>query len=162
MLVTIRDSESLKRYSANLQRIYAYWETKRGARLMPRRADLDPAEIPPRLLPGITLVDVVADPRRYVNRLVGTMEAEVRGYDPTGKSVAEGYFGDNAEDAMRYYDHVAQTRAPALDPVPFLERRRGYKGAESLFLPLSNNGVAVNMIMVFFDPESVVRFTGTP
>jgi hypothetical protein len=38
---------------------------------------------------------------------------------------------------------------------------RGYRGAESLFLPLSNDGVAVNMIMVFFDPDSVVRCTGT-
>jgi hypothetical protein len=157
MLLTIRDSESLKSYGANLQRIYAYWEAKRGSRSMPRRADLDPAEIPPRLLPGITLVDVVPDPRRYVYRLVGTMEAEVRGHDPTGKSVAEAYFGENAEDATECYDRVVETRAPVLDPIPFLERRRGYRGAESLFLPLSNDGVAVNMIVVFFDPDAVVR-----
>jgi len=157
MLVTIHDIESLKNYSANLQSMYAYWQSKRGSRPMPRRADLDPTEIPPRLLPGVMLVDVVPDDRRYVYRLVGTMEAEVRGYDPTGKSVLEGYFGDSAEDALKYYDHVAETRAPALDPVPFLERRRGYKGAESLFLPLSNDGVTVNMIMVFFDPEAVVK-----
>ena len=32
---------------------------------------------------------------------------------------------------------VVATGAPVLDPVPFLERRRGYRGAESLFLPLS-------------------------
>ena len=162
MLVTIHDIESLKNYSANLQSMYAYWQSKRGSRPMPRRADLDPTEIPPRLLPGVMLVDVVPDDRRYVYRLVGTMEAEVRGYDPTGKSVAEGYFGENAEDAMQYYDHVVETRAAALDPVPFLERRRGYKGAESLFLPLSNDGVAVNMIIVFFDPEAVVRLPPAP
>jgi hypothetical protein len=161
MLVTIRDMESLKGYGASLQRIYGYWQAKRGGRPMPRRADLDPTEIPPRLLPGITLVDVVSDPRRYVYRLVGTKEAEVRGYDPTGKSVAEAYFGENAEDATECYDRVVATGAPVLDPVPFLERRRGYRGAESLFLPLSNDGVAVNMIIVFFDPDSVVRFTGS-
>jgi hypothetical protein len=157
MLVTVRDLESLKSYGANLQRIYAYWLAKRGARPMPRRADLDPTEFPPRLLPGITLVDVVPDHRRYVYRLVGTMEAEVRGYDPTGKSVGEAYFGENAEDATECYDRVVETRAPVLDPLPFLERRRGYRGAESLFLPLSNDGATVNMIMVFFDPEAVVQ-----
>jgi hypothetical protein len=157
MLITIRDIESLQSYGANLQPIYAYWETKRGARPMPRRADLDPSEIPPRLLPGITLVDVVPDPRRYVYRLVGTMEVEVRGYDPTGKSVGEAYFGENAEDATECYDRVVATRAPVLDPLPFLERRRGYSGAESLFLPLSNDGITVNMILVFFDPEAVVK-----
>jgi hypothetical protein len=159
MLITIRDAEALKGYGANLQRIYAYWLGKCGNRPMPRRADLDPTEIPPHLLPGITLVDVVPDRRRYLYRLVGTKEAEVRGYDPTGKSVAEAFFGENLEDATRCYDRVVETRAPVLDPVPFLERRRGYRGAESLFLPLSNDGVAVNMILVFFDPDAVVRFT---
>ena len=162
MLITIQDIEALKSYGANLQRIYAYWQAKRGSRPMPRRADLDPTEIPPLLLPGITLVDVVPDTRRYVYRLVGTKEAEVRGYDPTGRSVGEAFFGENAEDATECYDRVVATGAPVLDPVPFLERRRGYRGAESLFLPLSNDGVAVNMILVFFDPDSVVRFTGAP
>lgn len=158
MLVSIRDIEELNSYSANLQRIYAYWQGKRGNRAMPRRADLDPTEIPPRLLPGITLVDVVPDLRRYVYRLVGTKEVEVRGSDPTGKSVGEAFYGENAADATRCYDRVVETQAPVLDPVPFLERKRGYRGAESLFLPLSNDDVAVNMILVFFDPESVVRF----
>ena len=53
-------------------------------------------------------------------------------------------------------------RAPVLDPLPFLERRRGYSGAESLFLPLSNDGITVNMILVFFDPEAVVKLPGSP
>ena len=35
--------------------LYGYWREKRGERLMPRRSDIDPTEIPPRLLPGITL-----------------------------------------------------------------------------------------------------------
>jgi hypothetical protein len=161
MLVAVRNIEELKSYSANLQRIYAYWEAKRSGHPMPSRGDLDPAEIPARLLPGITLVDVVPDQRRYVYRLVGTKEAEVRGFDPTGKSVGEAFFGENAEDATECYDRVVETCAPVLDPIPFLERRRGYRGAESLFLPLSSDGVVVNMIMVFFDPDAVVRFTGT-
>src|SRR5689334_25417586 len=123
MLVTLRDSDALESYGANLQLIYGYWLTQRGSRPMPRRSDLDPADIPPRLLPGITLVDVVPDPRRYVYRLVGTMEAEVRGFDPTGKSVVEAYFGENAADATECYDLVVKTCAPVLDPLPFLERR---------------------------------------
>lgn len=135
MLVTIHDSEALKSYGANLQLIFGYWLTKRGSRPMPPRSDLDPTEIPPGLLPGITLVDVVPDHRRYVYRLVGTMEAEVRGYDPTGKSVGEAYFGENAEDATACYDRVVATRAPVLDPLPFLERRRGYRGAEACSCP---------------------------
>jgi hypothetical protein len=66
MLVTIQDIAELKSYSANLQQIYAYWQAKRGSRLMPRRADLDPAEIPPRLLPGIT-------PRMRRNAMIASL-----------------------------------------------------------------------------------------
>ena len=55
--------------------IYEYWERKRGDRLMPARRDIDPTEFVPHL-PGIMLVDVVADERRYVYRLVGTQDPE--------------------------------------------------------------------------------------
>lgn len=71
-------------------------------------------------------------------------------------------FSENVEDVTECYERIVATGAPVLDPVPFLERWRGYRGAESLFLPLSNAGVAVNLILVFFDLEAVVRFTGPP
>ena len=99
--------------------LYNYWLAKSGNRTMPARADIDPVEMPKQLLPGICIVDVVADERRYVYRLVGTGEVEVRGNDPTGKSVQEGFFGPSAENALGYYDKVAETRAPLLDPTPF-------------------------------------------
>ena len=91
---------------------------------MPRRADLDPSEIPPRLLPCISIVDVVNDERRYVYRLVGTADVQVRGHDPTGKSVIEGFFGPSVEDALSCYDRVVATKAPVLDPVPFTATNR--------------------------------------
>ncbi len=72
-----------------------YWQQKCAGRLMPSRADIDPSELR-RFLPHITLVDVVADERRFVYRLVGTSEVELRGYDPTGRPVAEAYFATTA------------------------------------------------------------------
>ncbi|MGH6959636.1 MAG: hypothetical protein ACREE7_04055 [Dongiaceae bacterium] len=39
---------------------------------MPRRADIDPLEIPRRNLPDLMLIDVLHDPERYRYRLVGT------------------------------------------------------------------------------------------
>src|SRR5512134_2272816 len=56
---------------------HRYWDSKRRGRRMPSRADIDPAEIVP-LLPGITLIDVVADARGFVYRLVGTREGAIR------------------------------------------------------------------------------------
>ena len=116
---------------------------------MPARSDIDPVEISPRLLPNICLVDVVADERRYVYRLVGTGEVEVRGQDPTGKSVLEGFFAPSAEDALGCYDRVVASGAPFLDPTPFTAPTGRYVTEETLFLPLSDDGKNVNKILVF-------------
>jgi hypothetical protein len=130
------------------QAIYAYWLDKCGDRRMPARADIDPIDIP-RLLPGICLVDVVPDERRYVYRLAGTSEVEVRGYDPTGKSVVECFFGFTVEDALSCYDRVVATKAPFLDCEPFTATNGRYVTEETVFLPLSDDGINVNKILVF-------------
>lgn len=142
--------------------LYGYWREKRGERLMPRRSDIDPTEIPPRLLPGITLVDVVSDERRYIYRLVGTGDVQARGLDPTGKSVLEGFFGPSAEDALGCYDRVVATQAPILDPVPFTAVNGRYAMEETLFLPLSDDGVTVNKIMVFFAYREIFDLDAVP
>ncbi len=143
--------------------LYNYWRSKCGNRRMPRRADIDPAEIPPRLLPCLSIVDVVDDARRYVYRLVGTADVQVRGSDPTGKSVSEGFFGPDADDALHCYDVVCATRAPLLDPTPFTASNGRYATEETIFLPLSEDGETVNKVMVFFafkdvlDPNAPVQ-----
>ncbi|MDY0873624.1 PAS domain-containing protein [Dongia rigui] len=124
-----------------------YWQGKCGARAMPARGDIDPAEIS-RYLPYITLVDVVPDERRFVYRLVGTMEVELRGADPTGQSIPEAFFGRSAESVMLKYETVCRTRAPFYEIDDFQVTDR-YVNEENLFVPLSDDGRTVNKIMVF-------------
>lgn len=138
--------------------MYEYWRGKCGVRSMPARSDIDPIDMPRRLLPFITLVDVVPDERRYVYRLVGTGDVDVRGNDPTGKPVKDGFFGPSAEDALSCYDRVVSTRAPFLDPTPFRAPSGRYVAEETIFLPLSNDGVSVNMILVFSHTRDLHRF----
>jgi hypothetical protein len=128
--------------------IYRYWDGKRRGRRMPRRADLDPVDIP-KYLPDICLVDVVADDRRYVYRLIGTNEVAMRGRDPTGLPVGQGYFGTSAQSVFLNYDGVARSRAPRLDRDPSITSDDRYIQHESIFLPLSDDGENVNMILVF-------------
>lgn len=116
---------------------------------MPARADIDPVEMPRRLLPGICLVDVVSDERRYVYRLVGTDDVDMRGNDPIGNSVLEGYFGPSAEDALSCYDRVVETRVPLLNSTPFTAPSGKWINEETLFLSLSDDGENVNKILVF-------------
>ena len=139
--------------------MYQYWRNKCGDRAMPARSDIDPVEMPKRLIPGICIVDLVADERRFVYRLVGTADVEVRGEDPTGQSVSEGYFGPSAEDALSCYSKVVETRAPLLDPTPFTTPSGKWISEESLFLPLSDDGKNVNKILVFSYSRDIRRYS---
>lgn len=131
----------------SLVKIYQYWNAKRGARSMPARSDIDPVDLKP-LLPLLILIDVVPDPRRYVYRLVGTHEVEMRRGDPTGKPVEEAYYGENPEDTTYYLDRVARTRQPALYRGTYQPLSTRTQREDVIFLPLSKDGEAVNMIMV--------------
>jgi hypothetical protein len=132
---------------ASLRQLHAYWDARRGARAMPARGDLDPVDLK-ALLPMLILIDVVTDARRYTYRLVGTREVEMRGRDPTGKSILEAYYGESAEDTTLYLDRVVQTREPVLYRGTYQPLRTRTQRDDVLFLPLSKDDEAVNMIML--------------
>ncbi len=114
---------------------------------MPRRSDLDPADLVP-YLPSILLVDVVPDERLYVYRLVGTREVKMRGNDPTGKPVMEHGFIDRAL-ALRNYDTVVLSRKPHVDATPWVAKDREWLDMETIFLPLSEDDAEVDKILVY-------------
>lgn len=132
---------------ASLRQLYAYWDARRGTRSMPARGDLDPVDLK-QLLPMLILIDVVADARRYIYRLVGTHEVEQRGRDPTGKSIIEAYYGESAEDTTLYLDRVVETRAPVLYRGTYQPLATRTQRDDVLFLPLSRDGETVNMILL--------------
>jgi hypothetical protein len=133
---------------ADVRAMHAYWVEKCRGRAMPRRADIEPAEIK-RLLPFIVLVDVTGDERRFVYRLVGTQEVDERGGDPTGKSVREAFFGGSLEEALSCYEYVVAKRAPFCYRDPYLAPDGEILTDDIVYLPLSEDGTAVSMILVF-------------
>lgn len=142
------DPDFIAECHPRVRAIYYYWDSKRGDRLMPSRADLDPTEIP-RHLSSLCLVDVVADERCYVYRLIGTNEASMRGRDPTGRPVGEAYFGTSKNSVFLNYDTVVKTRAPRLDRDPSITQDNRFICHESIFLPFSQDGENVTMILVY-------------
>lgn len=139
------------------RQLYEYWQSKRRGRVMPRRADIDPTEIDPHVLPSISMVEVVADERRYVYRLAGTNDVQVRGYDPTGRSVSECFFGPSAADSIACYDRVVALKTPMLDPTSLQNADGRYIAEDTIFLPLSDDGVNVNKILVHFSSRPTTR-----
>ena len=128
--------------------VYRFWQEKCRDGRLPRRADIDPVELPTALLPLISLVEPVDDERRYVYRLVGTREVDMRGRDPTGKSVIENYFGLSVESSVVNYDKVMATGQPQYDDSHFTSPDGRYIDEADLYLPLSDDGIQINRILV--------------
>lgn len=133
----------------DIQAMVDYWRRQAGSRRMPRRTDIDPTDIK-AFLPRITLVDVVPDARRFVYRLVGTEEVASRGSDPTGRSVAEAYFAAAPEESLMYYEQVVELGAPCCFRGDYHAPDGALEKQDVIFLPLSEDGEAVSMILVFY------------
>ncbi|MBL8573873.1 MAG: PAS domain-containing protein [Hyphomicrobiaceae bacterium] len=145
------DPAILANLPESIGQLLAYWQSKRRGRAMPSRADIEPAEIK-TFLPLSILVDVTYDERGepdFTYRLVGTREVEIRGSDPTGRRVAEAYHGPSVENVIGCYRLVVDNRVPFLDDEYFVRDGDNFADEANLFLPLSNDGERVNMVMVF-------------
>ncbi len=115
---------------------------------MPGRRDIDPVEMKPWLA-HLILVDVLAEEPRFVYRLVGTGEVAQRRRDPTGKPVSEAFFASEADQALAHYEHVVTSGNPFFWNSPYSTSTGRTAHDDILFLPLSDDGITVNMIMVF-------------
>ena len=136
--------------------LYHYWNGKRGNRLMPTRADIDPVDFP-SYLPGIVMVDVGYEPFTLIYRLVGTREAEARGHNPTGRSVFEGWDGRSQEDVIENYQLVVARKSPLYDADRTLDPTREWLEAGTVFLPLSGDGQTVNKILIYTEYKDRLR-----
>jgi len=137
-----------------MNEIHAYWLAKRGQRRMPSRQDIEPTEIP-RLLRNVMLIDVLHDPARFRYRLIGTNVVDATGENRTGKCFdSVDFFAANPIVREQYAAAVA-TGEPvhSLEPFYRLDTRREYE-VERLLLPLSSDGVTVDMILVYFHFKS--------
>jgi hypothetical protein len=127
---------------------YDYWDAKRGGRLMPARADLDPVEMK-AWLPGIQLIDVHENPRRLIYRLVGEVEVEMRGFSHQGREVGDAYFAVSREEALRNYYLVIDARTMVYDWARYRTASGFHVSQETIFLPLSDDGETVNKVITF-------------
>ena len=134
---------------ARLETAYRYWQQKAGGRGMPRRADIDPTEIP-KLLPDVMLVDV-APKGRYRYRLIGTENARAQGVNATGRYLDEVVPGDEYKaHVIALYDECVRERRPLYSECLFLasHRQAPERHTKILFMPLSEDGESVNIVFV--------------
>ncbi|MBL8807498.1 MAG: PAS domain-containing protein [Rhodospirillales bacterium] len=114
----------------------------------PRRADIDPVDIP-RLLPNLWLADWDAASARFRYRLVGTGVTKARNIDATGHYLDED-FPDLAQSALgrSLEGVVASGRAAWSCALPPVTRTpNDIVRVERLSLPLSDGAGGVAMVL---------------
>ena len=134
---------------ARLQDALDYWRLKSAGRSMPRRADIDPLDIP-KLLPHVMVVEALPS-GRYRYRLIGTENTDAQGVHATGRYLDEILPGPEYKThVLRLYDECVQSHRALYSECLFIspQGRTPERHIKVVFLPLSEDGVTVNQIMV--------------
>lgn len=153
----MREVSSVEELSSSIgTELYAYWERKRGARRMPARADIDPADLK-RVLPNIILARIERDGRvRYT--LVGTRCVAHAAMDYTNHYLDELDFSCDFEtDWREVYRALTRERQPIFGTVKtFLKDNRSCELA-AVLLPLSDDGETVTHCIAVEDARLGLR-----
>lgn len=126
----------------------AYWNSRRGDRAMPTRADLDPADIK-RLLPHVVLVDVLHDPLNFRFRLLGTEVDRITTSNPLGKRFSEIPHMREGSNFWARHAEVVATRRPLVCTIDYVgpDRHVG-RQIRQLHAPLTD-AAAESVVMIF-------------
>jgi len=128
------------------QEMFAYWASLRRGASLPARVDLHPASMK-RLLPTVSLIDVVNEPRDYRLRLAGTGLYGVYGREITGRTLGEVYNTAASEYWRKELDKVVDERRPGVGVHSLAWRGAPHMSILWLRLPLATNGKDVDMIL---------------
>ena len=130
------------------EELFAYWASLRDGALLPGRRHLDPGGIK-RLLPTVSLIDVVRDPLDFRMRLAGTALYGVYGREITGKRLSDIYNTAAADYWRVELGKVVAERRPAVGVHSLAWRGASHLSILWLRLPLASDGQDVDMILGF-------------
>ena len=141
-----------------------YWEDKRGQRVMPSRADIRPAEMK-EYLGWIILIDVLPSFDDFRFRMIGTRVSQYFLADATGQTMRDAFaaYGDAVINGV-----IATHKKTARDRVVVRAHGgagwlgRSFLDFDAIYLPLSDDGVNVNMILsaFTFDAAELIKARG--
>ncbi len=130
-----------------LGRLLSYWESKRGGRMMPSRADIDPVELR-GLVNHVMLYDVVEPGRLYPIRLVGQAIVDFVGVNNAGKLPQDTLPPAAARRMIEILTNVVIRRAPRFRAgYAHWHRDKSFRKFEACFLPLSPDDRTVDKIL---------------
>jgi hypothetical protein len=131
-----------------LRKGFEYWRQKAAGRL-PRRAEIDPVDIP-HLLPHVRLVDV-EEAGRFRYRLVGSEARLHHATNPTGRYVDEALSPPAGPRIVALYEECVRERRPLyVEQEYVLPNGSGVRRlSKVLFTPIAEDGKNVSQVLVF-------------
>jgi hypothetical protein len=112
------------------------------------RRGIDPFALR-RFMPGIMLFDVKSALTNFVYRLMGSEIVDDRGFEPTGKWVADVFPAHLAESVLAPYRLTHEHGQSLYDPQGLPDRRPCLNSDHTLFLLLASDGKRIAMILVY-------------
>lgn len=129
----------------DLRALYAYWDGVRRGRLMPRRTDVDPTQIP-KLLPYIFMYNAAPD-GGFTIRLAGEELMRFLPRSPVGQAAGWTMTPSGAEMIVQILAAVVRDRAPKFRMgKAYWQHNREHRDFEACYLPLSSDGETVDVI----------------
>jgi hypothetical protein len=128
------------------EELFGYWASLRRGAKLPGRRDIDPGGFK-RLLPTVSLIDIVRDPVDFRLRLAGTDLYGVYGREITGRTLAEVYNTAAADYWRVELGKVVAEGRPAVGVHNLAWRGASHLSILWLRLPLASNGRDVDMIL---------------
>ena len=149
--------------SRKIALVLRYWDSLRQGARIPKRSEIDPAQIK-MALPNVMITSISRQPFRVLYRLVGTEIVQWARVDFTNRYADELIFDDSGRDWSDYYRAAVEAGKPAYGLTDWVDHDRPPLWAESLICPLSEDGETIDRCLSIedYEPMSNLDFAALP
>lgn len=129
--------------------VHQYWASLTSDNRLPARQQIDPLDLPTRVLPWLFIVEVTqrSPVLDYRYRLVGTGNALLVGRDATGFLASEIFTARDTEVVPLTFDETVRDGEPTFWRATVPNDRVGSVEIERALFPLAENGVDVDALL---------------
>lgn len=126
--------------SALLLSVLSYWDDKRGEKFAPSLREFQLMDLPPPIIPYMTVIDFLGPDLDFFYRFFGTRMVEIVGRELTGKSLmADGVLEYGVLNA-RAFPIMIEERNPLCTRTKWVSQKELEFDTVTIRLPLSDNG----------------------
>lgn len=138
--------------AGELQEFLAYWKGLTRDRVAPSWHEVEPLEMPARLLPYLTVVEVRPAPLDFVYVFYGTGHLALKARDLTGHSINDTLPSENCPVVFEQYRRTLEARKPMAFRRRVIDTNMANEPTQTtLRLPLSSDGETIDWIMSLSD-----------